>query len=513
MSITVGEIAALRHLHAEVLAGRNGLDKPITWAHVIDRTPEPWLWLDRGDLLITTGVSMPSEARGQRVFITRLHEAGMSGIVTAPEAPPWRRETTRTADRLGFPILSASEQASFAEYVRTVANANERAEGELLSSTLRVYGELRLAIEGERTSAELVGDLGDLIGSDLFVVDPLRGESVLPGCPELDATWCHALAEEIADRGEHLPLMMRLDVDDRLGMAVPIPSRREACLLAVPRSEQTPKLAILQHVGAACTFELARIDAELERRRRIGATVLSDAIEGQTDAQVLSAHLLERELTGRLVCLVLDSDADELDRLQRGWAVSDIPHLISQFGGRHIVLTNADSPALVELQQRAEQDGYRVGLSSYFTGSTGILDAARQARWALETIAPDSAGMAVYGESQDAFLPRTMSECEHAVHRVLGPLIAYDEANETNLVWTLKAYLECDRSPQKAAKELFVHKQTVTYRIKRIEELTSRSMRSTSDVSEMWCALRALALISVGEGGRGEAGRGRWTRP
>jgi purine catabolism regulator len=41
---------------------------------------------------------------------------------------------------------------------------------------------------------------------------------------------------------------------------------------------------------------------------------------------------------------------------------------------------------------------------------------------------------------------------------------------------------------------LFIHTQTVNYRMSRIQELTGRSLRSTGDVSELWFALRALAL-------------------
>ena len=77
---------------------------------------------------------------------------------------------------------------------------------------------------------------------------------------------------------------------------------------------------------------------------------------------------------------------------------------------------------------------------------------------------------------------------------MLGPLIEYDLEQGTELVDTLRAYLECDRSPSRASELLFIHTQTVNYRISRIQDLTGRSMRSTGDVSELWFALRALAL-------------------
>ena len=128
---------------------------------------------------------------------------------------------------------------------------------------------------------------------------------------------------------------------------------------------------------------------------------------------------------------------------------------------------------------------------------TGLPDASRQARWALETLAPGTSGAVRYGDDSDGFLPRTLSESRQTVARILGPLLAYDQEHDTELIRTLRTYLECDRSPKQAAAVLFVHGQTVNYRLNRIQELTGRSMRSTGDVSELWFALRALALIET----------------
>jgi purine catabolism regulator len=37
-----------------------------------------------------------------------------------------------------------------------------------------------------------------------------------------------------------------------------------------------------------------------------------------------------------------------------------------------------------------------------------------------------------------------------------------------------------------------VHKQTLVYRMHRVEELTGRDLRDTADVVQFWLALRAL---------------------
>jgi len=56
---------------------------------------------------------------------------------------------------------------------------------------------------------------------------------------------------------------------------------------------------------------------------------------------------------------------------------------------------------------------------------------------------------------------------------VLGALIDYDARHKVDLVGTLSVYLNQRESPKQTARVLRVHVNTVTYRIQRIEQLTS----------------------------------------
>jgi PucR family transcriptional regulator, purine catabolism regulatory protein len=75
---------------------------------------------------------------------------------------------------------------------------------------------------------------------------------------------------------------------------------------------------------------------------------------------------------------------------------------------------------------------------------------------------------------------------------VLGPILAYDEEHATELLRSLALFLDENRSWQRSAELLHVHKQTLVYRMHRVEELTGRDLRRTADVVELWLALRAL---------------------
>ena len=45
-----------------------------------------------------------------------------------------------------------------------------------------------------------------------------------------------------------------------------------------------------------------------------------------------------------------------------------------------------------------------------------------------------------------------------------------------------------------------MHRQTVLYRIRKVEEITGRTTSETADIAELWLALRAQSLIAPAKG-------------
>ncbi|MFY9933222.1 MAG: helix-turn-helix domain-containing protein, partial [Streptosporangiaceae bacterium] len=74
--------------------------------------------------------------------------------------------------------------------------------------------------------------------------------------------------------------------------------------------------------------------------------------------------------------------------------------------------------------------------------------------------------------------------------RLLGPLLAYDEQHRAELVRTLREFLACSGSWNACAATMYVHVNTVRYRIRRIEELTGRNLSCLDDQVDFFLALR-----------------------
>ncbi|HEX7323567.1 MAG TPA: helix-turn-helix domain-containing protein [Mycobacterium sp.] len=76
--------------------------------------------------------------------------------------------------------------------------------------------------------------------------------------------------------------------------------------------------------------------------------------------------------------------------------------------------------------------------------------------------------------------------------RYLEPLGAGGSARE--LMSTLRTYLACDMHVETTATRLFVHQNTVRYRLARFEELTGASLRDTEVLVGVWWALEFSAM-------------------
>jgi hypothetical protein len=76
--------------------------------------------------------------------------------------------------------------------------------------------------------------------------------------------------------------------------------------------------------------------------------------------------------------------------------------------------------------------------------------------------------------------------------RYVEPLEAGGSACE--LIATLRAYLSCGLHVESTATRLFVHQNTVRYRLARFEELTGASLRETEVLFEVWWAVELAAM-------------------
>ncbi|HSL67472.1 MAG TPA: helix-turn-helix domain-containing protein, partial [Actinomycetota bacterium] len=73
----------------------------------------------------------------------------------------------------------------------------------------------------------------------------------------------------------------------------------------------------------------------------------------------------------------------------------------------------------------------------------------------------------------------------------------YDGVHGTDLVRSLRAFLERNARWESAAQDLYVHRHTLRYRMRKVEELTGRNLSTARDRMEFFLALRARELLAA----------------
>ena len=77
---------------------------------------------------------------------------------------------------------------------------------------------------------------------------------------------------------------------------------------------------------------------------------------------------------------------------------------------------------------------------------------------------------------------------------VLGPLL---HANNRVLIDTLRVYLRCGNSAAKTASALYIHRNTLQYRFRQIEEILAIQLRKSEDMHTVWIAVQAVDLLDA----------------
>ena len=503
MAMTIADLLEVAHLGTTLHAGATGTGNEVRWAHVCDM-PDPAEWLGPGDLVLSTGRGIPATPADQERFVERLSAAGIAGIAISADmhAPAIDPLMVRAADRCALPVMLTEFEVPFVALSRAVAEANQEILRAGAERTQLLYNAVLRATVKRADEESLLATLGKILQCDLSVVDGETGRSfeAFPGPPD-------GLTELVRARASTgslaAPAVFRLSWDDRPVVGMVIPATRPAVLVAVGRAASHLDSTLLAHVSTITALELERLWTARDRRRQAGAEILLDLVDGTLGLQSAAASLREHGLDDeRLRLLAGGSSAGgppaAHPQLHHRLADRGVAHLLAERDDLLFVLVPADDEQLAIV--RAELDpAVAVGVSDTLDRGSHVPDALHEAQLALQGAQHAEAMMATYGEDSSLvpFLPATLTEARRVADVVLGALVRYDDANGTQLLPSLRAFLVHNRSWTRSAEALHVHKQTLVYRMRRVEEVTGRRLDRTQDVVELWLGLRAHDLVGA----------------
>lgn len=258
------------------------------------------------------------------------------------------------------------------------------------------------------------------------------------------------------------------------------------------------------------------------------AVALTEAYRAATAEMLLAQQrrrsaLVEALLTGRpgpeagpweaaaLLGLPADGQLAVVAADTRGLAEESLADVERRLAAHGIAsgwrLTPAQQIGLVSLQpdQRdtvlgvlREVASARTGVSPPYRSLADTPRALHLAQSAIAQVPPGAVEVRMFNSSPlAALMVCEPAEGRRLAHQVLGTVLGLPAEDRATLLDTLNAYLDHAGSAEQAAEVLHCHPNTVRYRLRRLQELTGRSLSEPQGLAELATAAYATRLSSA----------------
>lgn len=486
--LLVRTLLGMPELRLRLRSGDGLLDRPVTRLYGTE-LPDPARYLSGGELVLS-GLLWHRSEHDCEIFVASLAHAGVAALAASPaetrELPPALLDACA---RHRVPLLEVPVDLSFA------------------AITERVVLEL---------AAERVGNAGTMLGRHrrlLTVVSEGLPALVEAGAAELGAR-CSVLSTTgrliAGDPVEHPDALVRDFLQaDRLPKVV-----RGTTLLPVSERGGTRLTNwILAVAGDRAHDEVAAELASLvalERSRIAQGRLIENRAAGPLLRLVLDGSAGPGEIRSRILAAGFEPDSplrvlaiSSSDLALAAAVVEDLvapPALVATVGAEVYAVVPADADKPAEKALRALEPGLGstrllVGISSPagVAGLRGALEEASHARRLGE--GRTGRTCVVPGEEialHQLLLAGVPQELRDAVRRrLLGAVLDYDAEHNTDLVGTLRVFLDCSGSWTTAAGRLHVHVNTLRYRVSRAEDLLGVDLSNFAARVDLYLALQA----------------------
>jgi hypothetical protein len=501
----------LGELRLSLLTGADQLDRPIRWVVTTDM-PDPSRYL-AGEELVLTGLVWRRQPADSEAFVAALAGAGVSGLAAGDAAYGAAPDDLIDACRRHqLPLFAVPVDVAFATVTEAVVRTLSAQRASDLVTVLDRHRRLLSAgADGEGGLDAVLDLVARDLGLDCWVLAP-TGRSVA-GPPTLAPALELRLAREFL-HADRLPASVTLTTGQVFTILPVTPGAKHRIadwcvavesdstgwpaerwrlveeLVALVGAERDQLARRQHHPLAAEVIELVTTGAEVPafrpQLRACGLTadgaylVVVAAVPGATGLAPAVLEELVRPTAAGAVLAPTPTGAAAIVPL------ADQP--VAEVVERIRTAVHALEPGLGGLR-------LHLGLSGVAAGAGGLYGAAEEARYAGQLAALRAGRAVVVGDDELsshmlllAGIPDDLRRTFRA--RVTGPLHEYDREHRSDLVPTLRAFLDCSGSWTRCAEVLHVHVNTLRYRIQRIEQLTGRDLSTLPDRVDLFLALR-----------------------
>lgn len=526
-----------------VVAGEGGLGREVKWARTF-RTRAPALdFLDGGELALlnVSSVSRIGDDLALPEVVERLTDGGVAALAVVGDICP---EAMARADSLGTPLLSLPPGAVLNEVERLVVGLILNREAELQERGVQIYRQLaQLSIE-DKGIAAIVEALSRITGKAVAIQDEklklqhiaVSYLAIPPGEMEEALHDDGAFASWLAGTSLNStsPPIALFDLRrgglSRYVAPIIVKGVVGGYLSVFGYSEDLDELdrVATGRAASVSAIEISKQRAIVEAESRVLGDFIDDLLAGNfgsEQALVARARVLGYDMSIPYAVLVLGLDVTgggkpgpgsrDTQKLRRDFIahVSDAvvrqqsQSLLSaredtitvllpaERGGDQTLIKRTAEQVRRQVAARFEGDTVSVGVGRFYPQIRDLQKGYREAQQAL------AIGQKLFGGN------RTVHFDELGIYRLLVPLhgspelvaffdetlaslVEYDRQHEAQLVKTLETFFSCHGNLSKTAESLYLHRNTLIYRMDRIAEITGLDLDSPEDRLSLQVALK-----------------------
>ncbi|GHD67768.1 PucR family transcriptional regulator [Streptomyces mirabilis] len=549
MRPTLASIVHHSALKLTVRAGEDRLDVPVRWAHVSELA-DPVPYMEGGELLLITALQLDAEDPDvMRRYVKRLVGAGVVGLgfavgVNYDEIP---KALVDAAEEEGLPLLEVPRRTPFLAISKAVSAAIAADQYRAVTAGFAAQRELTKQALNDGPEGLLSALAGQVDGwAALYDASG----AVVATAPE----WAGRRAARITPDVERLrerpaPASSVVGGEDRVELHSLGTGRRPRAALAVGTAAAlgTAERYAVHSAIALLTLTTERSRSLHAAEQRIGAAVLRMLLAGQPEhARTVAGDLYGELLDAPFRLILAESASASAARAHadgharvaaakpskapvvvpdptNGDPLGGLAEIVESAAARsgESVLVVPDGERLVVLavdggaavtacgeyaaaldaariatreQPVGDEDELVVGLSAP-AGPIAAAAAYKQAEQALSVARRRGRSLVEHEElAAGSVLPLLADDAVRAfADGLLRPLNEHDATGRGDLVASLRAWLSRHGQWDAAAADLGVHRHTLRYRMRRVEEILGRSLDDPDVRMELWLALKATA--------------------
>ena len=546
--LTVQRALSIQPLtQAKVVAGASGLDRQIKHVTVME-VPDLTQWLKGNDFIITSLYCIKDDLQAQIKLIQDIAKLGCAALAikTNRYVQTLPSEMKAIANDLDFPLLDIPSHITYIDIINPLME-------QLLDHTASALRQADIAFRW--LQEVILGNQGLEVA--LMTLHRLVGYNLLLECPELDLSISAPSDREtpeplsadtiscLHNTCHPVSIIRKRNSMEIPSLVIPIMCRSTAfAFLTVENYQQHQGLsptsqAILDHGTALMATEIMKLHsraelerqhvnsfveeliaqdfksdkAMLERSRYLGLNLSKPCLPLVFDLDKLWQNIEQKRLTEEKIQVLKSSLQRDLNAYLK--YKCQVPFVVAQRSDSLVILTTWPSkqPAdeiiaaaskmaqdiLLHLKQSFPSLGFTCGIGQPYIGVRNISQSFMQASKAIIL------GRKAYGRGQ-VFCYNQLGVyrllCSHPDQdelialrdEILAPLVMYDQKQNTNLLETLDAYLSHNEDINDTAQALYVHPNTIRYRLERAAKLTGLNLNTSEHRFQIYLALKIASL-------------------